>query len=79
MTLLVETGQELLHTLYSLSACHLPSSFLDLVVLQVAESLNHEACARTERPRILGQLLVNDLDDALEGTGVVLPQLLSRV
>lgn len=53
MALLVKTGQELLHALNGLSACSLPSSLLGLVVLQVAEGLDHEARARAQCSCIL--------------------------
>ena len=49
VTSLAEPRQELLHAFHGLPASSLPSSLLDLVVLEVTERLNHEARARTER------------------------------
>ena len=79
MTLLAQAREELLHSLDSLVARGLAGRFLDLVVLQVAQRLDHEARARTQRVGVRGQFGVYNLYNALERGRVVLPQLLTGV
>lgn len=47
MTLLAKAGQEFLHTFNGITSLVLCPTFLDLVILEVSERLNHKLGART--------------------------------
>jgi hypothetical protein len=93
--LLAETGHKFLQAFSGIPAGMLRSGALYLVIFQIDERLDHEARAGAERDivslsrkcsksiprrRLFGRnLVLDDLDDVLEGQGIVLAQLLTRV